>query len=69
MLHRLTRHLCIFTARMSPTLNGSFALQRFRHNNEVKLHNEIMFNFYQGLPHMLVGGGNDRSIDDCTTGS
>ena len=36
---------------MSPTLNGSSALQRFERGNTVKIHNR-MFDFYPGLPHM-----------------
>ena len=38
---------------MSPALNGSFALQHFKHGNAVELRNGIMFNFYPGLPHAL----------------
>ena len=37
---------------MSPTLNGSTALQCFERGNAVKTHNGIMFNFYPGLPHI-----------------
>ena len=39
---------------MSPTLNGSSALQRFEHGNAVEVRNRIMFNFYLGLPQMFV---------------
>ena len=46
MLHRLIRYSCIFTACMSPFLNGSFALQRFECGNAVELHNRTMFDFY-----------------------
>ena len=31
---------------MSPALNGSFALERFKHGNAIKIRNEILFNFY-----------------------
>ena len=37
---------------MSPTLNGSTALQRFERGNAVEIHNGIMFDFYLGLPHL-----------------
>ena len=36
---------------MGSALNGSFALQCFKHGNAVELHNGIMFNFYPGLLH------------------
>ena len=48
----LCRYSCIFIARMSPALNGSFALQRFECGNTVELRNGIMFDFYPGLPHI-----------------
>ena len=53
MLRRLIRYSCIFAGCMSPTLNGSFALQCFKRGNTVRLRNGIMFVFYPGLPHML----------------
>ena len=31
---------------MSCTLNGSSALQRFEHSNEIEIHNRIMFDLY-----------------------
>ena len=49
---RCIRYSCINTAYMSPTLNGSSALQSFKDSNVIKIHNRIMFNFYLGLPHM-----------------
>ena len=39
---------------MSPALNESSALQRFEHGNAVKIPNEIMFDFYPGLPHIVT---------------
>ena len=42
----------IFSACMSPSLNGSCALQHFEHGNMVELCNRIMFDFYPGLSHM-----------------
>ena len=35
---------------MSPTLNGSSALECFKH--AIEICNGIMFDFYPGLPHM-----------------
>ena len=46
-----TCHIC--TARMSPALNGSYALQRFECSNAIEIRNEIMFDFYPGLPHIV----------------
>ena len=40
----------IYAARMSPTLNGSSALQCFKCHNSIKLCK--IFNFYPGLPHV-----------------
>ena len=54
MFHRRVEYLCINTTR-DPTLNGSSGLQWFKCDNMVEICNEIMFNFYPGLPHMLVG--------------
>ena len=48
MLHRLIRYSSTFAACMSPTLNGSFALQRFKCGNVVELH-WMMFDFYRVL--------------------
>ena len=39
---------------MSPALNESTALQRFKHGNAVKIRNGIMFNFYPGLTHNYI---------------
>ena len=36
---------------MSPTHNGSTALQCFERGNAIEIHNGIMFNFYPGLPY------------------
>ena len=45
--------LTTFTQRrMSPTLNGSSVLQHFKCGNAIKIRNGIMFDFYQGLPHI-----------------
>ena len=45
---------------MIPTLNGSSALERYKHGNAIETHNRIMFDFYPGLPHvicLLCSGG------------
>ena len=42
----------IYTVHMSPTLNGSFALECFERSNAIEIRNGIMFDFYPGLPHM-----------------
>ena len=44
----------VYTARMSPTLNGSSALQPFKHGNAIEMRNRIMFDFYPGLEHIYV---------------
>ena len=43
----------IYIARMSPTLNRSFALEQFEHSNVSKIRNRIMFGVHLGLPHMI----------------
>ena len=39
---------------MSPAHNESTAQQHFEHSNVVEIRNEIMFDFYPGLPHMAL---------------
>ena len=39
---------------MNPALNRNTALQRFERDSAVELRNEIIFEFYPGLPHMYV---------------
>ena len=56
------KHPCIFAAHMSPTINGSMALQRVEHNNAVQIHNGIMFDFYPGLPRIQFVWKTDLSI-------
>ena len=36
---------------MSPALNGSSALERFKRGNAIDVRNGIMFDFYPGLPY------------------
>ena len=47
---------------MRPALNGSTALQRFKHGNMVEIHNGIIFDFYPGLPHMCSHGSHDLHL-------
>ena len=44
----------IHTVRMSPALNGSSVLERFKRGNAIKIHDGIMFDFYPGLPLVSV---------------
>ena len=55
MLSRRIRYSCVYTARMSPTLSGSSALQRVKLSDALKIRNGIIFDFYSGLPH--IGSG------------
>ena len=57
MLRRLIRYSCIYEARMTAALNGSSAIQRFKHSNAIKIHDGITFDFYTGLPHVLYSTG------------
>ena len=44
----------VYTVCMSPTLNGSSALEFFKRSNAIEIRNGIMLDFYPGLPHMCV---------------
>ena len=44
-LCKLTNTWYVYTAHMSPTLNGGSALQRYKHSNGIKIHNGIMLWF------------------------
>ena len=49
---------------MSPTLDGTSALQRFECGNTFKIRIRIMFDFYLGRPHVVI----DSDIQyDCQT--
>ena len=52
-LGKLINTCHVYTACMSPTLNGSSALQHFECSNVIEIRNGIMFDFYPGLPHTL----------------
>ena len=51
-LCRFIRYSCNYVARMSPNLNGSLAVWRFKHSNALKIRDGITFNSYTGLPHV-----------------
>ena len=51
---KMHEYLISLCTCMSPTFNGSSALQHFERGNAVKICNGIMFDFYLGLPHMYV---------------
>ena len=38
---------------MSPTLNGSSAIQHFKDSDVIEIRDGITFDFYMGLPHMM----------------
>ena len=39
---------------MSPTLNESSAIQRFKHSNVIEICDGITFDFYTVLPHVYI---------------
>ena len=39
---------------MSPTLNGSSAIRRFKGSDAIEIRDGVAFDFYTGLPHMLL---------------
>ena len=51
-LRRFIRYSCIYEARMSPALNGSSAIQRFKRSNAIEICDGITFDFYTGLSHV-----------------
>ena len=44
----------VYTAHMSPALNGSSVLQHFERSNAIEIRNGIMFDFYPGLPNIAI---------------
>ena len=54
MLYRLIRYSCIYEANMSPALNRSSAMQRFKGSNAIEICDGITFDFYTGLPHIDI---------------
>ena len=39
---------------MSPALNRSSAIRRFEHGNAIEIRDGITFDFYTGLPHVVL---------------
>ena len=39
---------------MNPAPEGSSAIRHFEHSNAIKINNEIIFDFYVGLPHIVL---------------
>ena len=39
---------------MSPALNGSSAIRHFEGNAAIEIHDGITFDFYTGLPYIVV---------------
>ena len=39
---------------MSPALNESSAIQRFKHSNAIEMRNGITFSFYTGAPTYVI---------------
>ena len=51
-LSKLMNTWYVYSARMSPTPNGSSVLQRFERGCALEIRNKIMSDFYLGLPHI-----------------
>ena len=49
---RCVNMVSIHKFTQSPSLNGSSVLEHFNSSNAIEIRNEIMFDFYPGLPHM-----------------
>ena len=65
-LRRLIRYSYTFAVRMSPALNGSFALQRFKRCNMVELHRTatlyiLWYQFLCNTAHVLVSVPDPKS--------
>ena len=54
MLGKLMNTYHVYTARMSPALSGSSALERFKRINVIEIRNGIMLDFYPGLPQLQL---------------
>ena len=44
----------IYTARLSPALNGRSEIRRFERSDAIEICNGIIFDFYTGLPRVDV---------------
>ena len=47
-------YLMIYEVHMSAALNASSAIWHFERSNAIEIHNGITFDFYMGLPHMVI---------------
>ena len=66
MLGKLINTCHVYTAHVSPALNGSSALQRFKRSNASEIRSGIMFDFYPGLAHIhVIPGAYERSTELC----
>ena len=66
MLRKLVSYSCSYEACMSPALNGSSAIRRFKHSDVLEIRNGIIFDFYMGLPHIDFWCGINQSVDIST---
>ena len=39
---------------MNPALNGSSAIRHFKHSDAIEIRDGITFDFYTGLPHIVI---------------
>ena len=53
-LRKVIIYSCIGKARMSPALNGSSVIRRFKHSDAIEIRDGITFDFYMGLPHICT---------------
>ena len=53
---------------MSPALNGSSAIRRFKHSDVIEIRNGIIFDFYTGLPHVSRIEGSEKAVYSILTG-
>ena len=57
MLCKYVDNCCVYTARLSSTLNGSSEISRFKRRDPIEIRDRIMFVFYSGLPHIVLSFG------------
>ena len=53
VLCKCGKYSWVYPAHMSPTLNRRSALEHFERGNAIEIRNEIMFDFYPGLLHVI----------------
>ena len=54
MLCKRSNYPCAYIAHLSPALNGSSEISRFKRKDAIAIRNGIKFVFYPGLPHTLT---------------